>query len=106
MFIARTLAHDGQPPAEARFDRVKMIADAGLRDLFDDHVKVSQKDVVKRAAAIEKLENLFGFDPKTIGFDLYHRLVRHFVLPEQNRQADHAFKAGKADLDSLPLFGH
>src|SRR5829696_5165536 len=99
MLIARTLAHNGQPTAQTRFDRVKMIADAGLRNLFDNDVKVTQNDVVKRAAAIEKFENMLGFDSQTIGFDLHHRLVRHFVLPEQNRQSDHSLKTGKADLD-------
>jgi hypothetical protein len=106
MLVARALAHHGQPAAQARFDGVKMIADAGLRDLFDDDVKVLENDVVKRAALIEKFENMLGFDPRALGFDLNHRLVRHFGLSEQNRQTDHSFKAGEADFDRLPLFGN
>jgi hypothetical protein len=55
MTVARAIVHDGQPAAETRFDGVKVIADARLRDLFEDNVGVAQGDVVKLSAAAEQI---------------------------------------------------
>ena len=65
--IAGAFAHYGQPSAEPRFDAVKMVANACLRHLLQNHVGKSKKDIVENAASIKKLEHGSRINNKAVG---------------------------------------
>ena len=96
---ARTIAKNREPAAQPGLDRVEMVAEGGLGQLPDQDVSVAERGIVKNAAIGEKLANDADIRDIPFGRGLHQSLVRHHVLPEEQRGADHPLDAGETDLD-------
>lgn len=80
--VARTLAHNGEPPAHSRLDRVEMIADRSLGKLTYFNVAITKYDVVKNPAMGKELKNATRIYNVTFARRLHQSLIRHRILAQ------------------------
>lgn len=103
--VSRSLTHYGEPTAHSRLDRMEVVANGRLCQLADLDITVAEKCIVKDAAMCEELKYSSGVYHIAFGRGLDECLIRHCILAENERHADHTLESGKADLDGAAILG-
>ena len=105
LVAADAVVRHQQPPADAFFDRVRLIADERLRDLVGERMGETLHDLIERSAAAELGAQVLHHDAQEVAAALNHASRRASIRTEGDEATGDALIADGTDLDGMAFLG-